>query len=176
MHAASVHPEPGSNSRSIVLKRTLADAIQSVELDCSFTFCLSSILIKNCEICISHTASVSWSLLCTYLLVVQFSKTELAKASDHRFSRQPWYYITDFCICQYLFWNFFKNFLTVFGAARHCLAKVDCDYYTTFAKNVNLFLQKTCGFPFWLRQISCARPFCSKRQYRETRCIPRYYI
>ena len=54
MHAASVHPEPGSNSRKICIK-TSTRTIQSFsELDCSFTFCLSSILFKNCEICFTH--------------------------------------------------------------------------------------------------------------------------
>ena len=47
MHAASVHPEPGSNSRSIVLKSLLKECsnLSSFFL-ASFTFCLSSILLR----------------------------------------------------------------------------------------------------------------------------------
>ena len=47
MHAASVHPEPGSNSRSIVLKSLpkKCSNLSSFFL-ASFTFCLSSILLR----------------------------------------------------------------------------------------------------------------------------------
>ena len=58
MHAASVHPEPGSNSRKICIK-TPRRVIQSFELDCSLPFCLSSILFKNCEICFTHGLDLS---------------------------------------------------------------------------------------------------------------------
>ena len=58
MHAASVHPEPGSNSRKICIK-TPRRVIQSFELDCSLPFCLSSILFKNCEICFTHGFDLS---------------------------------------------------------------------------------------------------------------------
>ena len=71
MHAASVHPEPGSNSRKICIKTSLG-TIQSFELDCSLLFCLSSILFKNCEICFTHGLDLSRPALYSSL-VVQFS-------------------------------------------------------------------------------------------------------
>ena len=37
------------------------------------------------------------------------------------FSRQRWYYITFFCLCQYLFENFFKNFFEVLIGRCHFL-------------------------------------------------------
>ena len=71
MHAASVHPEPGSNSRKICIKTSLR-TIHSFELDCSLLFCLSSILFKNCEICFTHGLDLSRPALYSSL-VVQFS-------------------------------------------------------------------------------------------------------
>ena len=62
MHAASVHPEPGSNSRKMVYTTPCGDAILFFELDCSFTFCLSSILCGISEIC-----------SCTYFYASYFS-------------------------------------------------------------------------------------------------------
>ena len=58
MHAASVHPEPGSNSRKICIKTAFADLIV-FRAWLLFTFCLSSILFKNCEICFTHGFDLS---------------------------------------------------------------------------------------------------------------------
>ena len=46
MHAASVHPEPGSNSRKNFISNTLGRLTSSRAIYLSFTFCLSSILNK----------------------------------------------------------------------------------------------------------------------------------
>ena len=46
MHAASVHPEPGSNSRKNFISNTLRCLTSSRAIYLSFTFCLSSILNK----------------------------------------------------------------------------------------------------------------------------------
>ena len=46
MHAASVHPEPGSNSRKNFISNTLRRLTSSRAIYLSFTFCLSSILNK----------------------------------------------------------------------------------------------------------------------------------
>ena len=46
MHAASVHPEPGSNSRKNFISDTRRCLTSSRAIYLSFTFCLSSILNK----------------------------------------------------------------------------------------------------------------------------------
>ena len=74
MHAASVHPEPGSNSRSIVLKSLpkKCSNLSSFFL-ASFTFCLSSILLR-----ISNEISFAlyfFRFVLLQSLVVQFSMT-----------------------------------------------------------------------------------------------------
>ena len=112
MHAASVHPEPGSNSRKMVYKMSPYGNTQylSFELDCSFTFCLSSILFQE----LTRSVLAHTSMLCTSLIVVQFSMTERPSGRfRYRSSRQPDYYITTFPLCQYLFQKFFKNFFGV---------------------------------------------------------------
>ena len=66
MHAASVHPEPGSNSRYNCIKTCLQARSNLSSLICSFYFCLSSILFQNCEILYFHT-------LCFRILALYFS-------------------------------------------------------------------------------------------------------
>ena len=46
MHAASVHPEPGSNSRKNFISNAIRHLTSSRAIYLSFTFCLSSILNK----------------------------------------------------------------------------------------------------------------------------------
>ena len=73
MHAASVHPEPGSNSRNHCIKTShtrWSKLCLRVLLLASFTFCLSSILIQRIfEIRFAHTLYALY-----FSLVVQFSK------------------------------------------------------------------------------------------------------
>ena len=106
MHAASVHPEPGSNSRNHCIKTSIR-MIQSfcfrVLLLASFTFCLSSILIQRIfEIRFAHTLYALY-----FSLVVQFSKIIVSLRSR---GARPCYYTTFIRLCQAFFENFFKFF------------------------------------------------------------------
>ena len=69
MHAASVHPEPGSNSRKNFISDTRRCLTSSRAIYLSFTFCLSSILNKlwRDQYCTCNALYFS--------LVVQFSMT-----------------------------------------------------------------------------------------------------
>ena len=100
MHAASVHPEPGSNSRSIVLKSLpkKCSNLSSFFL-ASFTFCLSSILLR-----ISNEISFAlyfFRFVLLQSLVVQFSMTALPFLCD------------SLTIISHLF-PFVKHFLQIF--------------------------------------------------------------
>ena len=77
MHAASVHPEPGSNSRMFVSKIPFRELQISIRAWLLFTFCLSSISLRIVEFR-SHTIHESLHVQCLYFpLVVQFSMTDL---------------------------------------------------------------------------------------------------
>ena len=110
MHAASVHPEPGSNSRKICIK-TPRRVIQSSELDLLFTLLFVwGVFSSRIARFVSHTILISQDLALYSSLVVQFSM--IVAALDCSLA-QPAYYITFFPFCQYLFWNFF-NFFSFF--------------------------------------------------------------
>ena len=106
MHAASVHPEPGSNSRNHCIKTTKVSLGQSnlfcfrVLLLASFTFCLSSILILR-------ISEIRFKLLIAlyFSLVVQFSRI-----ISPPLLRQLEYYTTFLRLCQYLLQKFFHLF------------------------------------------------------------------
>ena len=111
MHAASVHPEPGSNSRSIVLTSLPKECsnLSSFFL-ASFTFCLSSILLR-----ISNEISFAlyfFRFVLLQSLVVQFSMTNLLKPLKvtasllyHKLIRFVKYFFSTFQ-------NFFRGFCT----------------------------------------------------------------
>ena len=110
MHAASVHPEPGSNSLIIVysLRSPSVNIVSQSNSICSITFSsFSFILQKNFGV--SYT-----SIFIDYfmMLVVQFSMSFLrfCTAFQHRFPRQLVYYITFFPFCQHLFLSFLRFF------------------------------------------------------------------
>ena len=68
-------------------------------------------------------------MLCTSLIVVQFSMTERSlDRLRYRSSRQPDYYITTFSLCQYLFSSFFKNFFETDSVSLLCRCLVDSLY------------------------------------------------
>ena len=100
--------------------------ISFFELDCSFTF-VWVVFSKNCEIC-----SCTYYMLCTSLIVVQFSMTERSfRSLYHRSSRQPDYYITTFSLCQYLFSSFFqKLFRNRLGVAVVSRSRWQLVYYS----------------------------------------------
>ena len=83
MHAASVHPEPGSNSRNHGIKTwgLPHDPILLPSLALSFFyFCLSSILLKNFRV------PLHISMLCTSLLLFNFQRSSRLEVP---FSPQP---------------------------------------------------------------------------------------
>ena len=103
------------------------------------------------------------SMLCTSLIVVQFSMTE--RSLDrlcHHSSRQPDYYITTFSLCQYLFSSFFKNFFGIDSVSLLCRCLVDSLYIIacpTLFVNCE-FLQTTSHYPKRLML------FCTNRTKR----------
>ena len=107
MHAASVHPEPGSNSRINCIKITLPSVpICSSFLSSFFYFCLSSILFQN------FTRSFFALFFCFRFvllqsLVVQFSMTDFCCPLE---SLQLYYSITNHFVCQAFFITFLNFF------------------------------------------------------------------
>ena len=113
MHAASVHPEPGSNSRSVCINtrcmqvlfpasRTNLFLLRAFAL--SFLYSLLSIVsLRIFEFRISHI--LSFSMLCTSsLFTVHLSRI----AAPSR--RQLVYCTTFFRLCQGVFQKFFRLF------------------------------------------------------------------
>ena len=104
MHAASVHPEPGSNS----LKNSIS---APVGVNTFFRVSLTFKYFYFCLVCvssgifeISHTIHLLHRSLCFISrLVVQFSMTYAVLAA------QPDYYTAAKTVCQYLFENIFQK-------------------------------------------------------------------
>ena len=71
MHAASVHPEPGSNSRKYCILSPFGVKIYFRAFVALLLFVSSSFLVRIVRDSTSHFLC----LLCTYLFVVQFSMT-----------------------------------------------------------------------------------------------------
>ena len=111
MHAASVHPEPGSNSRIFCINSLLSKCnYHSSFLLASFTFCLSSILFQNLTRSLSHYTLTrilyKFALYFLQSLVVQFSMTDslFLKVYSFVIISHPLH------VCQVLFLTFFKLF------------------------------------------------------------------
>ena len=103
MHAASVHPEPGSNSRKYCIKSPCGVSILSSSFCSSFTFVWVVFSFRIDRDFSSHF------LFALYLsLVVQFSMTG-CRPKFPSFWRLD-YYITSFRLCQVLFQKFFQLF------------------------------------------------------------------
>ena len=105
MHAASVHPEPGSNSRKYCILSPFGAKIYSRAFVALLLFVLSFFFTLRI---VRDSTSHFLCLLCTYLFVVQFSMTVLFAV--FAFARRLDYYITLPSLCQYFFQNFFKFF------------------------------------------------------------------
>ena len=120
MHAASVHPEPGSNSRINCIKITLPSvSIFSSFFLASFTFVwvVFSFRISN-EISFAlyffRSLSTSSRFVLLQSLVVQFSMTDSTVLKIYSFviiSQSP-------SLCQVLF-SFFSNFFRTFLSPRN---------------------------------------------------------
>ena len=100
MHAASVHPEPGSNSRKNYILITLRCLKSSRAIYLSFTFCLSSIFSIN-----SDEISICTCNALYFSLVVQFSMTVLPAPS-----RTAWLFYHIFFLLSSTFLDFFQIF------------------------------------------------------------------
>ena len=105
MHAASVNPEPGSNSlkNCISLLHPLkneADTFFRAKFVLAFFTYSSFFLFK-----VFNEIPLHFSVLIRNFFVVQFSMTK-----PNRSRGQLVYYTTFFPRCQYLFWIFFKFF------------------------------------------------------------------
>ena len=113
MHAASVHPEPGSNSLKIYYIRFRVIYFV-LELYLSFFYFLS---FSQCVL------TRFLYTICVRNSVVQFSKTD----AQTGFSCQRLcYYTTSFCLCQDLFQNFFKFFQSFFDVSTSKQAVLSC--------------------------------------------------
>ena len=145
MHAASVHPEPGSNSRIVVSKISQRRSQIFIRAWLLFTFCLSSISLRIVEfrsrthtwispcsmLVLSSCCSIfndrfrypflwaAWPLYHTvFLLSSTFSKFfQLFRKLFWRSpsKRQLAYSTTLFRLCQGLFWNFFRFLFSFLG-------------------------------------------------------------
>ena len=105
MHAASVHPEPGSNSQTICISSAVAVRSFLSELFYSSFFLLFrvvySLFLTDLYFALAY-------LLCTSIFCCSIVKLQFRAP----FCRALVYYITAFLVCQYLFEIFFKIFLT----------------------------------------------------------------
>ena len=171
MHAASVNPEPGSNSLKNYISSPSGLKTFFRAIICSFYFCLSSILKKLRDSSFTHL-----HMLCTSSLVVQFSMTNVPFPS---FSGQLVYYITIFSICQALFSIFLKFFQNIFShKKRRCSAAVFevCRDNPSLPvppiksfRGAGVLFQKHPAFPFTAK-ISLSPEGIFPRKAR-TRCI-----
>ena len=75
-----------------------------------FTFCLSSILFKNCEICFTHDLDLSKPCFVLISYCSIFNDRLLLSLWDNPNLAQPWYSTTFFSFCQYLFEKIFRFF------------------------------------------------------------------
>ncbi len=110
MHAASVHPEPGSNSRNHCIKTSLAgwsNLLSSLALS-FFYFCLSSILIQR----IVRDPFRTYLYALYFSLVVQFSKISAASARDLVIISLPALLVNTFLKS---FFNFFQKVFSSLG-------------------------------------------------------------
>ena len=104
MHAASVHPEPGSNSQTNCISSASAVRFLSELFILAFFTFLELCSLWFWQILYSHLLN----LLCTSIFCCSIVKFQFCPP----FFRKLVYYITFVILCQYLFSNFFKIFLT----------------------------------------------------------------
>ena len=104
MHAASVHPEPGSNSQTNCISSAVAVRFLSELFILAFFTFLELCSLWFWQIFVFALALI---LLCTSIFCCS-----IVKFQSRPFLRALVYYITLFPLCQVLFKNFFKIFLT----------------------------------------------------------------
>ena len=131
MHAASVHPEPGSNS----LKNCISYSISAVWhhlfrvnwlcsitcLECHISMTAISLWLKNSK---EFSESLYFGHQNTWILLFNFQWAVLFAASPR--GSQLVYYTTLSLACQEVFWTFFKFFsLRSFGTLLFPLLRFD---------------------------------------------------
>ena len=102
MHAASVHPEPGSNSLKIVIHPRLAPRLNPFQ-----SAILAFFTLLSFSMCFNEIPS---HLSCYENSVVQFSKIKFRRSHRDPPWQRPPYSITHFSACQAFFQTFFKFF------------------------------------------------------------------
>ena len=135
MHAASVHPEPGSNSLKIVIHPRLAPRLNPFQ-----SAILAFFTLLSFSMCFNEIPS---HLSCYENSVVQFSKIKFRRS--HRASpwQRPSYSITLFLACQAFFQTFFKIFFGLVREIRLCAMPFRaeaCIVYHHFSRLSSVFL------------------------------------
>ena len=125
-HAASVHPEPGSNSQNFVSNVPLGtlNLFQSFKLVCFCSFTLIKGIVRDR---FSHfsVSSILDSCLCFVLSLLLFNFQGPRAAVFLPVEVADFYSTTFSSVCQDLFSTFFKSFLSSFPPSRRL------DYYIT---------------------------------------------
>ena len=131
MHAASVHPEPGSNSRNhgIKTQTCVCGSIAFEFLLLALYFCLSSILILR--IVRDPFAHTLYALY--FSLVVQFSRISVSA-----FSRRLVHYTTSAPSCQVFFYFFLKK-CSLCGQPRFGVSPIIIPQSAFFVKHFLIF-------------------------------------
>ena len=104
MHAASVYPEPGSNSLNMIYQGYISVTIIP---SLSALLTLKSSLFLNSK---EFSESFTFRHCCSIFKELRFPP----------FGGQLCYYIKTFSLCQHFFKSFFKVFFEVFWAFRPC--------------------------------------------------------
>ena len=120
MHAASVHPEPGSNSRYHCIKTTVVDSILFIEL-----LLLAILLLFLSSILFWIVRDPIHILIFSFVLL---SCCSIFNDRLSQLAQRLWYYTTSKSLCQYLFWKFF-HFFDIFFKLLDAIAPVwaTCD-------------------------------------------------
>ena len=109
MHAASVHPEPGSNSlKNCISTDVSIGCYQLIRVICLLNYLLE--LVKKFKRIFGVSLYFA-SFKLVHMIVVQFSMSFVFLL---RSPRQPVYYITSAPLCQEVFESFFEIFLISF--------------------------------------------------------------
>ena len=137
MHAASVHPEPGSNSRANCIETTgvvkiLCRACLALFTSLSMSWIRDEFKLfsfqRNFEILFTSFACTSNLLLFN----CQWSARVFRPAFMPPFFGQPEHYITSVSVCQEVFEKFFEFFSKTFSTAFLAGAEVP-EYYITLS-------------------------------------------
>ena len=134
MHAASVHPEPGSNS-------LINCILSSFEAKIFLTRAFCSALLLFVRVSFFSKRIFKSSVFVHFCLLNFFSSLFNFQGSFALHSRGvPCYYIKSFLLCQYLFWKFFnffsKNFSYLFIICIFIIKAVFLLIYGLFYANI----------------------------------------